>query len=139
MLFLAPVVLAAPFIVGAISRQGDTGAFRFVLGWSEARIKDGPAAVAFFYLTNLGIPFVLAVIAAFTARGMPARWFLVAWMVALFIVPNIVVVSAVEFDMNKYFQIMWIAVAILAAWLIRDWRPGRSWRRCSSSAPSRRR
>ena len=30
-------------------------------------------------------------------------------------------VSAVEFDMNKYFQIMWIAVAILAAWLIRAW------------------
>ncbi|MEO8438509.1 MAG: hypothetical protein ABI562_08600, partial [Chloroflexota bacterium] len=29
--------------------------------------------------------------------------------------------SAVEFDMNKYFQIMWIAVAILAAWLIRRW------------------
>ena len=50
---------------------------------------------------------------------MPDRWFLVAWVVALFIVPNVVVVSAVEFDMNKYFQIMWIAVAILAAWLIR--------------------
>ena len=122
-LFLAPVVLAAPFIVDAISRQGDTGAFRFVLWWSEARVQDGPAAVAFFYLTNLGIPTVLAVIAAFTARGMPARWFLVAWMVALFIVPNIIVVSAVEFDMNKYFQIMWIAVAILAGWLIRNWRP----------------
>jgi hypothetical protein len=42
-------------------------------------------------------------------------------MVALFVVPNVVVVSAVAFDMNKYFQIMWIAVAILAAWLIRDW------------------
>ena len=65
---------------------------------------------------------MLAVIAAFTARGMPARWFLVAWMVALFIVPNVIVVSAVEFDMNKYFQIMWIAVAILAGWLIRSWR-----------------
>jgi hypothetical protein len=121
LLFLGPIVLAAPFIVGAIARQGDIGAFRFVLGWSEARLQDGPAAVAFFYLTNLGIPFVLAVIAAFTARRLPGRWFLVAWMVALFIVPNVVVVSAVEFDMNKYFQIMWIAVAILAAWLIRRW------------------
>ena len=39
----------------------------------------------------------------------PRRWFIVAWMVVLFIVPNVVVVSAVEFDMNKYFQIMWIA------------------------------
>ena len=120
-LFLAPVILAAPFIVGAIVQQRDIGAFRFVLGWSEARFGDGPVAVVFFYLTNLGIPFVLAVIAGFTARRMPNRWFLVAWMVALFIVPNVVVVSAVEFDMNKYFQIMWIAVAILAAWLIRHW------------------
>jgi hypothetical protein len=120
-LFLAPVVLAAPFIAGAIVRQGDIGAFRFVPGWSEARFGDGPEAVAFFYLTNLGIPFVLAVIAGLTARRLPGRWFLVAWMVALFLVPNLVVVSAVEFDMNKYFQIMWIAVAILAAWLIRRW------------------
>ena len=76
-LFLAPVVLAMPFIVGAIARQSDIGAFRFVLGWSEARFGDGPAAVAFFYLTNLGIPVLLAVIAAFTARGLPWRWFLV--------------------------------------------------------------
>ena len=36
-------------------------------------------------------------------------------------VPNVVVLSAVDFDMNKYFQMMWIAVAILAAWLIRRW------------------
>ena len=120
-LFLAPIVLAAPFIVGAIVQQRDIGAFRFVLGWSEARFGDGPVAVGFFYLTNLGIPFVLAVVAGFTARKMPNRWFLVAWVIALFIVPNVVVVSAVEFDMNKYFQIMWIAVAILAAWLIRRW------------------
>ena len=120
-LFLAPVILAAPFIIGAIVQQRDIGAFRFVLGWGEARLQDGPAAVAFFYLTNLGIPFLLAVIAAVTARRLPGRWFLVAWMVALFIVPNVVVVSAVVFDMNKYFQIMWIAVAILAAWLINRW------------------
>ncbi len=121
-LFLAPVVLAAPFILAAIGKQSDIGSFRFVLGWSEARIDDGPWAVAFFYLTNLGLPFILAAVAAFTARGLPHRGFLVAWMIALFVVPNVVVVSAVEFDMNKYFQIMWIAVAILAAWLIHRWR-----------------
>jgi hypothetical protein len=120
-LFLAPVILATPFIASAVLLQSDVGAFRFVAGWGEARFGDGPAAVAFFYLTNLGIPFVLAIVAAFTARALPNRWFLVAWMVALFVVPNVVVVSAVEFDMNKYFQIMWIAVAILAAWLIRRW------------------
>ena len=63
-LFLAPVILAAPFIASAVLRQGEVGAFRLVAGWGEARFGDGPAAVAFFYLTNLGIPFVLAVVAA---------------------------------------------------------------------------
>jgi hypothetical protein len=121
LLFLAPVVLATPFIAGAVIQQRDIGAFRLVAGWSEARLRDGPLAVAFFYLTNLGIPFVLALVAGLTARRLPGRGFLVAWMLALFIVPNVVVVSAVEFDMNKYFQIMWIAVAILTAWLIRRW------------------
>ena len=123
LLFLGPVVLAAPFIVGAIVQQNDIGAFKFVLGWSEAQFSDGPAAVLFFYATNLGIPFALAIVAAIVGKGMPYRWFLVAWVVTLFIVPNVVEVSAVAFDMNKYFQVMWIAVAILAAWLLRTWRP----------------
>jgi hypothetical protein len=121
LLFLAPIVLAVPFIADAVLRQGDSGGFRFVLGWGEARFKDGPLAVLFFYATNLGIPFALALVAAVRARSLPMRWFLVAWLALLFIVPNVVVVSAVEFDMNKYFQMMWIAVAMLAAWLIRDW------------------
>jgi hypothetical protein len=120
-LFLAPAVLAVPFIAGAVAQQGELGAFRPVLGWSEARFADGPLAVVFFYLTNLGLPFVLALAATVRGEGLPARWFLVAWLVALFLVPNLVVVSAVEFDMNKYFQVLWIAVAILAAWLVRRW------------------
>jgi hypothetical protein len=123
-LFLAPMVLALPWILPAITRQGEIGAFRLVGGWSEARFEDGPGAVLFFYLTNLGLPMVLAVASALLARRVPARAFLIAWMVALFIVPNVVVVSAVEFDMNKYFQMMWIPVAILAAWLMRGWPGG---------------
>ncbi len=34
---------------------------------------------------------------------------------------DLIVVSAVEFDMNKHFQMMWVAVAIAAGWLIRRW------------------
>lgn len=125
LLFLAPVVLALRFVVPAAARQSDEGAFRFVQGWSESRIDDGPVASVFFYVTNLGVPVLLAVIALIALRGSraaPARGFLAAWAVALFLVPNLIVVSAVEFDMNKYFQMMWIAVAILAAWLIARWR-----------------
>ncbi len=120
-LFLAPMVLALPFIADAVLQQGATGGFKFVPGWGEARFEDGPLAVLFFYATNLGVPFALAIVAAVVSRDLPNRWFLVAWMAILFIVPNVVLVSAVEFDMNKYFQMMWIAVAILAAWLIHRW------------------
>ena len=123
-LFLAPVVLALPYVLPAALRQGAEGSFRIVQGWGEARIVDGPSAVVFFYLTNLGIPVVLAILAFIWSRGrdaLPSRGFLASWTLALFLVPNLVVVSAVVFDMNKYFQIMWIAAAIAAAWLIDRW------------------
>jgi hypothetical protein len=35
--------------------------------------------------------------------------------------PNLVVASSTTFDANKFFQLMWIPTAVLAAWLIRDW------------------
>ena len=119
--------------------QGDVGAFKLVAGWASAPLSDGPAAVAFFYLTNLGIPFVLALIAGLTARHLRARAFLLTWLLALFIVPNVIRVSAVDFDMNKYFQIMWIAVAILAGVGHPALAEDRSSRLSSSCRRSRRR
>ena len=125
LLFLAPVVLALPYVLPAVLRQQSEGSFRFVAGWSEARFADGPAAAAFFYVTNLGLPVLLAVGALVALHGpgrrVPQRWFLGSWLVALFVVPNVVRVSAVDFDMNKYFQMMWIAASILAAWLVARW------------------
>jgi len=118
--FFAPIVLGLPFIVGPMLLQSGRGAFRFVAGWSEAPLANGPLAVTFFYATNLGIPLALAGV-ALLSRNLPARGWLLAWAVGLFIVPNVVVASAVEFDMNKYFQVMWIALALLAAWLIHRW------------------
>lgn len=126
LLFLAPIVVALPFIVGPVLLQHGRGAFRFTLGWSEARFEDGPAGVLFFYLTNLGLPLVLA-LAALTRRQTRERLFLGAWIAALFLVPNLVVASSVEFDMNKYFQMMWVAVAIAAASLLRSWRRTALW------------
>ena len=135
-LFLGPLVLAIPFIADAVVRQRDIGAFKFVTGWSEARFEQGPLGVAVLLRHQPRPAFALAIVAAATARGLASRRFLVAWMVALFLIPNVVGVSAVDFDMNKYFQIMWVAVAILAAWLIRHWPPSPS-PPCSRSRPSR--
>jgi len=118
-LFLSPVVLALPFVVPAALQQHARGAIRLVLGWPDAPWPDGIPAVAFFYATNLGVPFLLALVAAI--RPLPHRGFLASWLLALFLLPNVVVASAVTFDMNKYFQMMWMAAAILAAWLIHRW------------------
>ena len=117
---LAPYLVAAPFVLAPALQAAGSGWLRLVAGWPSAPIADGPAAVVFFYLTNLGVPFVLALAALFLPR-VPHRGFLAAWLIGLFLVPNLVQVSVIDFDMNKYFQAMWVAVGLLAAWLIRRW------------------
>jgi hypothetical protein len=119
-LFLAPYLLAIPFAVAPLLQARGSGELRWVAGWESAPFADGAAAVAFFYLTNLGVPFALALV-ALVVRRTPRRLFLGAWVALLFLVPNIVQASAIGFDMNKYFQAMWIGVALLAASLIRRW------------------
>jgi hypothetical protein len=163
LLLLAPYLLALPFVVAPLLNASGSGALKLDFGWESAPREDGPVAVIFFYLTNLGVPLVLAAAAllaplrrsrALAAAGLalagvlllissnaslpgvaglvligaaavvaaPApRRFLAAWAVALCLVPNVMQVSDVGFDMNKFFQAMWIAVALLAAWLVRRW------------------
>ena len=117
---LVPYALVVPFAASALLQAGSGGGLRWVAGWESAPWDGGPWGVLFFYLTNLGLPFLLAIGALFT-RGPRAKLFLAAWLAILFVVPNVVQASVIGFDMNKYFQAMWIAVAILAAWLIRRW------------------
>ncbi len=118
--FAAPYLLAIPFALPTVIQATGSGWLKLVVGWPTAPIADGPGAVLFFYLTNLGIPFALA-IGALAMRQAPARAFLALWVVILFLIPNVVQVSFVSFDMNKYFQAMWIAVAVLAGWLLARW------------------
>ena len=120
LILLAPYVVAAPFVLAPALQATGSGWLRIVAGWPSAPIADGPAAVAFFYLTNLGVPFLLALAALFLPR-VPHRGFLAAWVIGLFVIPNVVQVSVIDFDMNKYFQAMWVAVGLLAAWLMRRW------------------
>ena len=90
-------------------------------GWGEAPFEEGLGAVVFFYLTNLGLPLLLGAAALLFARP-PGRAFLATWALAMFLVPNLVMAGAVEFDMNKYFQLMFVALAILGGWLLRRQR-----------------
>jgi hypothetical protein len=114
-------VLALPFVLGPLLLQRERGSIRFVQGWGEAPFEEGLGAVVFFYLTNLGLPLLLGAAALLFARP-PGRAFLAAWALAMFLVPNLVMAGAVEFDMNKYFQLMFVALAILGGWLLRRQR-----------------
>jgi hypothetical protein len=118
--FLAPYALAIPFAIAPAIQASGSGAVRLVAGWQSAPLADGLAGVAFFYVTNLGLPFVLA-LAALAVPRLRSAAFLAAWLVLCFVIPNVVQFSVIDFDMNKYFQAMWVAVAILAGWLIRRW------------------
>lgn len=120
--FLAPYLLALPFVIAPLTQATGSGALHPVSLWGSVPTDGGVIGVAFFYLTNLGVPFVLA-LAALLAPGLPHRGFVAAWIVLLFAIPNVVQLSVIDFDMNKYFQAMWIAVAVAAAWLMRRW-PG---------------
>jgi len=122
--FLAPGLLAIPYVLPAFGQVGSAGQLRLVAGWGEAPLADGPLAVLFFYVTNLGVPFLLA-LWAIVRSDAPKVAFLAAWLAAMFVVPNVALFTAVVFDMNKYFQIMWVAVALLAAWVVRDWSRAR--------------
>jgi hypothetical protein len=119
-MLLAPYLLAVPFALAIVTQASGSGAVQLVALWPSSPRDDGPLAVAFFYLTNLGVPFLLALVALVTP-GLGRRAFLATWIIGLFVVPNVIQVSTVDFDMNKYFQAMWIGVAIAAAWLIRRW------------------
>ena len=120
LLLLTPYLLAVPFVIEPALQAAGSGSLRFVQWWPSAPREDGALAVLFFYLTNLGVPFALA-LAALVSGRLSRGAFLAAWVIGLFVVPNVVVVSVVDFDMNKYFQAMWVGVAIAAAWLIRRW------------------
>ncbi len=119
-LLLAPYVLALPFVIAPALQASGSGSLQLVNLWPSAPREDGFAAVVFFYVTNLGVPFLLALMALYMPR-LRMRAFLAAWVIGMFVIPNVVQVSVIDFDMNKYFQAMWIAVAILAAWVVRRW------------------
>ena len=67
-LLLAPYLLAIPFAIAPLLNASGSGALKLDLGWESAPLADGPVAVIFFYVTNLGVPFVLAICAALRAR-----------------------------------------------------------------------
>ncbi|MGZ8476171.1 MAG: hypothetical protein ACXWWQ_08160, partial [Candidatus Limnocylindria bacterium] len=96
-LLLAPYALALPFVIAPALQAAGSGSLQLVNLWPSAPREDGFAAILFFYVTNLGVPFLLALVALYVP-GLRMRAFLAAWVIGLFVIPNVIQVSVVDFD-----------------------------------------
>ncbi|MGC8850947.1 MAG: hypothetical protein ACP5O3_01815 [Candidatus Micrarchaeia archaeon] len=110
----APLLFVLPFFFSAAPSARP----KLSLGWVSG--ASDPFSFTAFYALNLGVPFLLAVAAAFLVgeRELREKKFLVALLAALFAVPNIASFSAFEWDMGKFFACMWLPASILAAALL---------------------
>ena len=100
--FLLPTALALPFIL----HNGPPATISFSLAWVSNFAKDPPL----FYLLNLGIPFVIAII-SFVKSG---NELLKGTMLFLVLLPNIILITPNPWDMYKFFIFAWIPIAVLA-------------------------
>ncbi len=110
LLFL-PILISVPFLLGASERTSSLG---LGLGWIAP--KD-LVQFALFYAGNFGLPFLLA-IAGFFLAPPKERWPLAIWMLLLFAIPNLINLTATQWDMAKFFTYMWLPVSIFAGVLI---------------------
>jgi uncharacterized membrane protein len=100
--FLLPTALALPFIL----HNGPPATISLSLAWISNFAKDPPL----FYLLNLGVPFVIAIV-SFVKSG---NELLKGTMIFLVLLPNIILITPNPWDMYKFFIFAWIPIAVLA-------------------------
>ena len=100
--FLLPTILALPFIL----HNGPPATISLSTAWIANFAKDPPL----YYLLNLGIPFVIAIV-SFVKSG---NELLKGTMLFLVLIPNILLLTPNVWDMYKFFIFAWIPIAVLA-------------------------
>ncbi|MFQ5405751.1 MAG: hypothetical protein ACE5DI_01185 [Candidatus Micrarchaeia archaeon] len=112
------LVFGIHFAFTAFQRSADAGKITLNLWW-ESNASD-PLSFVLFYAANFGVPFLLAIAAIILARkkDVSQKWVLAFWALTLFAIPNILSLSGISWDMNKFFSFMWIPTSILAASLL---------------------
>jgi hypothetical protein len=100
--FLLPTALALPFIF----HSGPPLTISLSTVWIDSFAHDPPV----YYLLNLGIPFVIAIV-SFAKAG---NELLKGTMLFLVLIPNILLFTPNPWDMYKFFIFAWIPIAVLA-------------------------
>jgi hypothetical protein len=104
--FLLPTALALPFIF----HSGPPLTISLSTAWIANFAHDPPV----YYLLNLGIPFVIALV-SFAKAG---NELLKGTMLFLVLIPNILLLTPNPWDMYKFFIFAWIPIAVLAGVLL---------------------
>ncbi len=134
------ILLAAPFVVAAVSTTTSAGNAKIALGWLaleqgkldalRAILPQGlnalaqPVEFAVFYAANLGMPVLLAVAALFSVK-FKGKKTLALWMLSMFLVANVFSFSGTLWDMAKFFAFLAVPAGILAAaFLEKIWENG---------------
>jgi hypothetical protein len=100
--FLLPTALALPFIL----HTGPPLTVSLSTVWITEFAHDPPV----YYLLNLGVPFVIAIV-SFVKAG---NELLKGTMLFLVLIPNIFLLTPNPWDMYKFFIFAWIPIAVLA-------------------------
>ena len=104
--FLVPSVLALPFIF----HNGPPLTVAVSTIWI-ANFAQNPFV---YYFLNLGIPFVIAIV-AFAKAG---NELLKGTFLLLFLIPNILLLTPNPWDMYKFFMFAWVPIAVLTGILL---------------------
>ncbi len=100
--FVLPSLVALPFILGG----GASFSVSLNMAWAFEFVPN-PLT---FYVLNLGIPFLLAIV-CFVKKG---NWYLKGTMVLLLLIPHFLIFTPNVWDMYKFFIFAWIPIAALA-------------------------
>ncbi len=110
--FILPLAIGIPFVLRPFVYSTVGSMIKLNLGW-ESHAKSF-IDFALFYVLNFGFPFLFALLGILFFK-VREKAFLFLWMLVMFAIPNIVTLTYVYWDMNKFFQYMWIPTVFFAA------------------------
>lgn len=85
--------------------------------WALYFLEGNPLV---FYLANLGIPFLLSILALLLRILRENSFFIYSWLFTLFILPNVVSFTPNPWDMYKFFHFAWIPIAIASGVMLAE-------------------
>jgi len=87
------------------------------LPWAFYFVKDGPF---WFYLANLGLPFLLAIGSVFKKSVQPHGFFVYSWMFLMLAIPNLLSFTPNVWDMYKFFHYAWVPISLAGGCFLAD-------------------